>query len=86
MFSAGLSIVLFEKDVAEILPLVLYQLEIKWKKYPKFCMVLKFLTILFTWSFVYFVMAVPFVIFFQADQTEWLKENGVQIIDWDEQR
>ena len=86
MFSVGFSIVLFQKVVAELLPLVLYQLETKLKEYPKWSIFLKIFTVLFSWSFVYYVMAMPFMLFFEADRTEWLKENGIEIIDWDEQR
>lgn len=39
--------------------------------------------IIFVWLFVFLITAVPFLIFFEEDQTEWYKENDIEIGDWD---
>lgn len=85
IFSVGFSFILFEKVTAEVLPLFLYRLETHSKNYPRCFILLKLFLILLSWSFIFFAMAVPFVLLFEEDRTEWLKENGIQIIDWDEQ-
>ena len=67
-----------------MLPLLLYELEKKMQKYPILWHALKFFIVLLTWSFVYIVISWPFLLFFEADNTEWLKDNGFEIFDWSE--
>ena len=85
IFSFGYSIILFQKESADTLPLLLYLLGKRMNDYPRLWPVLKSLIIVLTWSIVYIVMIVPFWLFFEPDRTQWLKEQGVEIIDWSEE-
>ena len=64
--------------------MIMLQLEQKMKDQKKKFNILKPLIIFFVWVFPFVIGAIPFLMFFNPDRTEWLKANGYKGIDWNE--
>ena len=40
--------------------------------------------VVYIWTFPYVIGAIPILMFFNGDRTQWLKDNGFTGIDWNE--
>jgi len=61
------------------------QLEEKMKDNKDRLKIVKPLVILFVWAFPFAIGAIPFMIFFNPDRTQWLKDNGYDGLDFNEE-
>jgi len=60
------------------------QLEIRMVDHIKKLNVLKMMIITLTLAFPFILGAYPFYVFFNPDRTQWLKDNGLNALDWNE--
>ena len=81
-FSIALSIVLFQKSSAELLPQVLEKLPDFIKENDRVHIGTSFFIIILVWSLPYALASIPFLYFFHPNRDEFYKENDLIGIDW----
>ena len=84
-FSVVLSIILFQKSTAQLIPQLLESFPACIRERKYLFRFTSYLAILFIFVFPYCICSVPFIVFFHPNQASFYKEHNLNGKDWDQE-